>query len=260
VNAFTNPNITQTAIQMLTTPGEDLTDARTRAEGAANRGVTIRGQNMTDARARETLAAGRWTNDLANGVQVNMATGETRPITKDGKPIQTEPKLTEDQGKATGWLVQADNAYKNMLKATDPKQGGNAANAETGLPDIVAGIPSFGAGEKAANLLRGEGRQKFLQAASSLSEALLRAATGAGVNESEARQKVAELTPQIGDEPGTRQQKMEAIPLYLESLKVRAGPGAAKLPTIVQNAAPPASPQQSGGKIRMPGKTVTVDY
>ena len=41
------------------TPGEIMTDKRTREEGALNRGVTIRGQNMTDARARETLAAGK---------------------------------------------------------------------------------------------------------------------------------------------------------------------------------------------------------
>ena len=76
--------------------------------------------------------------------------------------------------------------------------------------------------------MRGEGRQKFIQSSSSLSEALLRAATGAGVNESEARQKIQELTPLFGEAESVTKQKMDAIPLYIESLKVRAGPGAKK--------------------------------
>ena len=37
--------------------GQDMTDARTRAEGAANRGVTMRGQNMTDARSKAATEA-----------------------------------------------------------------------------------------------------------------------------------------------------------------------------------------------------------
>jgi len=73
------------------------------------------------------------------------------------------------------------------------------------------------------NVVRGKTRQKFAQAASSLSEALLRAATGAGVNEHEARQKVEELTPVYGDLPEVREQKRAAIPMYLKSLEARAG-------------------------------------
>lgn len=41
------------------TRGQDMTDARTRSEGAANRAVTMRGQTLTDARAREEGAANR---------------------------------------------------------------------------------------------------------------------------------------------------------------------------------------------------------
>lgn len=131
------------------------------------------------------------------------------------------PKLTEDQGKATGWLVQAENAFGNMQAATKT----NPNVSEAGFNDVIERLP-FGVGENAANFLRGEDRQKFVQGASSLSEALLRAATGAGVNENEARQKIKELTPVPYDKPGVIKQKMEAIPLYIESLKVRAGPGA----------------------------------
>ena len=137
-------------------------------------------------------------------------------------------KLTEDQGKATGWLVQAENAFKNMKAATKDDK----SSAKPGFNDALAAIPSFGATEALANSMRGANRQKFMQAASSLSEALLRAATGAGVNRDEAIQKVRELTPQFGDDDETIAQKEAAIPAYIESLKVRAGPGAAQAAKI----------------------------
>jgi hypothetical protein len=42
------------------------------------------------------------------------------------------------------------------------------------------------------------------------------------MNEYEAKQKVTELTPQYFDSPELIQQKLAAIPVYLNSLKVRA--------------------------------------
>jgi hypothetical protein len=152
----------------------------------------------------------------------DMKPGEARVVGGAGSA-----KLSEDQGKATGWLIQAENAWKNMQTATDPKTGTPAA-ARPGFPDMVGSIPSFGLSEGVANMMRGADRQKFMQGSSSLSESLLRAATGAGVNKDEAEQKVRELTPVFGEHPETTAQKMAAIPLYIESLKVRAGPGAAK--------------------------------
>ena len=255
-NPWSNPNITQTTIQMQATPDAIMTDKRTREEGALNRGVTIRGQNMTDARARETLDRGRWSNNFTEGYQVNMDTGETRPITTNGQPVMKEPKLTEDQGKATAWLVQADNGYRNMVAAMKATKG---SAAKPGLPDVVAGVPSFGVGESAANILRGAERQKFLQGASSVSEALLRAATGAGINESEAKQKIAEITPKVGDSDAVIKQKLEAIPLFIETLKVRAGPGAGKLSAIREAGAAQRSPgRAASGPITQ--RNVTVDF
>jgi len=52
---------------------------------------------------------------------------------------------------------------------------------------------------------------------------LLRAATGAGVNKDEAKQKIDELTPKYLDKPEVKKQKLDAIPVYIESLKTRAG-------------------------------------
>lgn len=171
--------------------------------------------------------------DKDNGIIVDPRTGKSIAVTdQNGQPVQGGGgKMTEDQSKATGWLIQAENAFKNMQGAIQR----TPSASKPGFNDALAAIPSFGAGAAVANSLRGADRQQFLQGASSLSEALLRAATGAGVNESEARQKIAEITPVPGDKDENIAQKMAAIPLYLESLRVRAGPGAKKAAAVLSN-------------------------
>lgn len=129
-----------------------------------------------------------------------------------GKPAQKGVQTNEDENKAAGWVVQAGNALDNMKRvlAGDPNAD-KAGFFETISPELLA------------NQLRSATRQQFLQAASSFSEAALRAATGAGMNISEAKQKIGELTPVYGDKAEVIQQKLASIPLYLESLKARAG-------------------------------------
>lgn len=133
-------------------------------------------------------------------------------------PKATSAQPSEDERKAAGWYAQADNARRNMLSiaGVDP----SAANPT--WKETVAGWTPF-VGDAWANNLRPENRQKFVQAASSMAEALLRAATGAGINESEARQKVSELVPALGDQPGTIQQKLNSYDIYMASLRARAG-------------------------------------
>lgn len=223
-NSFTNP--TPQALAMTTTPGEDLSSQTQR-----------RGQNMVDARSRESTAA-----TLSKPFEITGPDGLPVLVQQDKqgaiKPVagyspkgMGATKLTEDQGKATGWLSQATNAFENMKAATATNPGA----AKPGIADAVGMIPWLGA---AGNGLRSGDRQKYMQASSSMSEALLRAATGAGVNESEAKQKISELTPQFGDTDAVIQQKMDAIPVYIESLKVRAGPGAKQVPEIMERAKP----------------------
>lgn len=184
--------------------------------------------------ARERLnfdksQAGRpvWNNDVGAFITPPSATQPRGSMTTLEGYTKPPKPMTEDQGKATGWLVQAENAFKNMQGVAYDKNGGIAGAARPGFTDAIANIPSLGIGGAIANTMRSEQRQKFMQGASSLSESLLRAATGAGVNRDEAEQKVRELTPVMGDSDATIKQKFDAIPLYIESLKVRAGPGAA---------------------------------
>lgn len=162
--------------------------------------------------------------------QIVSLPGTNTPLS----PSKGGEKPTEDQSKAAGWLVQASNAFANMRAAISSSPGA----AAPGVADAVAAVPGMGA---VGNAMRSADRQKFVQGAESLSEALLRAATGAGVNKDEAIQKVRELTPVWGEDPSVTKQKMDAIPLYIETLKVRAGPAAKAVAGIVRSPADAAS-------------------
>lgn len=218
-------------------------NATSRANNAAMNATTRRGQDMTDARAREQIAAGKVPSGYRQGPDGTLVAIPGGPADTNNKP------LTEDQAKATGWLVQAENAWKNMQAVGLGKNGKPTDAAKPGRIEtaLSAALP-FGAGEAAANTWRSADRQKFLQGASSLSESLLRAATGTGVNKDEALQKVRELTPVWGDSDEVIKQKMDSIPLYIESLKVRSGPGApraagvlAQKPAATSKSVPPAT-------------------
>lgn len=130
---------------------------------------------------------------------------------------------TEDERKAAGWLAQATNAYNNMLGAMYQKGKPTGAEIPGKFESAIRTLPFVGESLSAGVQGLSGDRQQFTQAASSLSEALLRAATGAGVNKEEAKQKLEELTPLFSDNAETRKQKLAAIPMYLESLKSRAG-------------------------------------
>jgi hypothetical protein len=172
--------------------------------------------------------------------QINKFKVETRNLDTEGKMLSLDFQAalqglplpskkteggggtaTEDERKAAGWLAQATNAYNNMLGAMY-KDGKTTGAEKPGVIESALGTLPF-IGEGSAALARSTDRQKFTQAASSLSEALLRAATGAGVNRDEAKQKLEELTPLFTDDADTRTQKLAAIPVYLDSLKSRAG-------------------------------------
>lgn len=172
-------------------------------------------------------------------------------VTKPGGSAIVKPSAggglpTEDERKAAGWLAQAENAWNNMSNIIKK----NPRAIKQGLMERV--VP-----EGVANAVRSEDRQMFLQGARSLSEAVLRAATGAGVNYEEARQKIEELTPVYGDKPAVIKQKLDSVKVYLDSLKSRAGralpkqaQGGQSQPQRQQvNILPPAS--------QLPGKIAT---
>lgn len=145
------------------------------------------------------------------------------PVTFNGQPLKSSGSVTasEDERKAAGWFAQADLAWKNMQKVMRTDDG--KLNSSVTQPGVLENTASWLGWEQAANAQRSEKRQQFVQAASALAEPLLRAATGAGMTEAEARQKIMELTPQLTDKGPVIQQKLDAIPVFLESLKSRGG-------------------------------------
>lgn len=137
--------------------------------------------------------------------------GPADPVNKK----QGDP--TEDERKAAGWYFQADNAMRNMQLVLNK----NPQAAQARVPERLAGVvPVFG--DDLANILRPEDRQKFMQAADSMSEALLRASTGAAITKAETDQKLRELIPQIGDTDGNVKQKLNSYKVYMDALRSRA--------------------------------------
>lgn len=160
-------------------------------------------------------------------------------------PKASSAQPSEDERKAAGWFFQADNARRNM-------EGVIRKNPQAAYPTIAERGAGFipGVGEDFANSLRPDDRQQFVQAGSSMAEALLRAATGAGMNEYEAKQKVRELVPQLGDKPGVVAQKTASYDVYMKSLQARAGRA---LPQNGPGGAPAANNDPFGLRARMNG-------
>lgn len=133
-------------------------------------------------------------------------------------PKESNQAPTEDQNKAAGWFEQATKGAADMAAGLrlDP-----SASRPGALETAIAAIPSVG--PTLVNAKRSPARQMFLHGASAFSEAVLRAATGAGVNHDEAVQKIQELTPIFGDSDQVIAQKLAQQPMYLATLQQRAG-------------------------------------
>lgn len=176
------------------------------------------------ARLQLAARADQRSSDAANRASLDSERGNAPPgfrFSSDGRslePIPGGPKpagaaASEDERKAASWLAQSTNAYNNMKSALDEDQ-------EADAPGI---IESYLPIEEIANRSRSDARQKYVQASESFGEAVLRAATGAGVNRDEALQKVRELTPRRGESEAVKKQKFDSLSVYLDSLRQRAG-------------------------------------
>ena len=117
-------------VTKVATPGEVLTDTRTRSEGAANRGVTIRGQNMADARAGQTY-------DAERGLVVDTRSGTAKPVMAGGAPLGG--KLSESAKKE----LQAIDAQANTIdKALESvKAAPKAFGMARGLATMAGTVP-----------------------------------------------------------------------------------------------------------------------
>lgn len=130
-----------------------------------------------------------------------------------GKPL----KLTEDQGKNTGYYGMASQALSVLNKYRDWVPG-EAARMAYGVPGL----------ERA---LSGKDR-RILSAQEAFTEAALRAATGAAYTKEEIRQNVRVYFPVPGDDAATIADKAAQRQMALQGMRTRSGPGAATVRTI----------------------------
>lgn len=215
------------------------------ASAAASRASAANSYASADStRRRAALAenqfalqrAGQWNPGGAGGGAAGGAGGGAAAV-----------KTTEDERKAAGWLGQATRALENMDAVMYQRDSaGNIKRDAKGQPlmsgaDTPGFLERYSPSDELANWSMSPDRQRYSNAAGSLSEALLRAATGAGINESEAKQKVVELTPQRGDSLAVREQKMAGARGYLEDLRLRAGRALPAAGDVFSGAAPTPS-------------------
>ena len=137
----------------------NLTDARTRSEGALNRGVTVAGQDKTDARARE----------------LNQITAANKPLT---------------EGQAKSALFGSRMQMSNQIFDTLEKAG-----TTTSTPGMNTG---YGVGS-VINALSGADQQQLMQAKRDFLNAALRRESGAVIGESEFANGEKQYFPQAGD-------------------------------------------------------------
>jgi hypothetical protein len=165
---------------------------------------------------------------------------------------------TGEERQGSYLLQQASLGYENLLKSLYNKPG-ERSGAER--PNVAEALLGLKLSPISPRIARSAKREQFVQATETIADALLKAATGAGQNQDEARRKIEEITPSWFDDDDTIKQKLNAIPAYIEAIKARAGRATPKGFTIpteeglglnvgqqpTQNAAQPMMP--AGGNV-----------
>jgi hypothetical protein len=184
-------------------------------------------QILEDRRVRELATPGSVIED-AKGNQYVLPRGapgqEPVKLTVDGKPLTTgeggkggKPPSAEER-KAANWLVDARSGYDQMHRAllADPKVH------SLGWQDALEKVPSFGFAAEMAQAARSPERKAFLNGMQRARSAFLRAATGAGFSENEAKDSFTYM-PSPGDGPVQTKEKMELILDKMRAFELMAG-------------------------------------
>lgn len=204
----------------ITLRGQDLTDARTRAEGALNRGVTVRGQDLTDARTRDQISQGKTQYDPSRGVVVNLNTGTAAPVTQGGAPIGAPEKpLTESQGRAQMFGSRAANSHEILNKLED-----RISTTGLAVKQSVQDVPLVGGVAGAiANKAISSDQQMVEQAQRDFLNATLRQESGAVIGPSEFESGKRQYFPQPGDSKAVIEQKRKNRELVISGFRTMGG-------------------------------------
>lgn len=191
----------------------DAQFAETERANRTRESLTVRGQNMTDARLRQATGVAQQANNI---------------------------KLTEGQGKATGFLRLAEGAEATLRNV------GNGAAVPGEGARMAYGVPFV------ERLVGGSDRQ-VLAAQAAFTEASLRFLTGAAVTRDEAARNVTQFFPAPGDTPEVVAQKAAYRQQVMAGMRDAAGPGAARV------AADAAKPRPAQPAARQPTPRIKTD-
>lgn len=182
--------------------------------------VTVRGQNLTDARAKEDLAVkGLDVKENEDGTYsvVDKKTGQATPaLDENGQPLKgTKGRGTDTERMSAGYA-------NRMIAAEEILNGISAGDQKPGKTEAAIGTVPL-VGNVIANALRGDDRQKALQAQKDWVRSKLRKESGAVIADEEMAEEIRTYFPQIGDGDEVIKQKAEARKRANEGMIQNAG-------------------------------------
>lgn len=185
--------------------------------GWANYGLAKENQNMPVIQSGpngEVFAVDR---RAGTGAQVNGPDGQ--PLSKGEKP------LTESQGQASMYLGMMKEASKTLSTLDKPStiQTAWAKGEVPMVPTIIQ------------NVMANKTAQKNAQAQLQWTEAMLRITTGATAPPEEVKRTAATFFPKVGDAPDVIKQKAEQRAQMEKYVALKAGNGADKVDSVVNN-------------------------
>lgn len=216
------------------TEAQRLMRERQAADAKAGREVTIRGQDKVDARARE----GSWSLN-SDGVLVNSRSGETKAATGAGGKPAGSPKLTEIQGKATGFASRMEDAESTLSKFENKVWPSQVAMAgyKSDMPSWMPGGQIIGgaitAANKSFNPMVSDEAMAYQQAQENWVTANLRLESGAVIGPEEMQKEIQKYFPQPGEPKSIADQKKKARAVAQRAVKAQAGPGQNMIKDIV---------------------------
>lgn len=149
-----------------------------------------------------------------------------------GGPADKGANLNEGQAAALAFGSRAQDAQSILRKLeADGTTGPNTVNR------VASALPGIGGAAGAAtNWLNSDQQQSYNQAKSNFITAVLRKESGAVIGDNEFRDNDRLYFPQPGDSAATIAQKARSRDLAIEAIKAQAGPGAAMIPGVIQQA------------------------
>lgn len=223
---------------------KQLTDARIRSEGAADRKVqtdnSIRSaassKYSADSSARTANNRLEYDKNQPKGVLtqtdqgpmlVDPRTGKAQPVTADGRPVQSAKVPTEFQGKSAAFGARAEQADK-IISAIGDKYSPAAINAKqaVGKTWLVGGALEAATNKMALS----ENDQRAEQAQRDFINAVLRQESGAAISESEFENARRQYFPQPGDKKANLELKARNRKLTIQGFMNSAGKAAFHAP------------------------------